>query len=624
MRPALIPQPRCLRMYEGSCPIPMRPRVAVATGEFAAAGKAAAGVFRGGRIDRGTTGEAWLRLAPDPALPREGYRLTVRDRCVLLGAGSAAGALHGVRTLGQLVGQCQAGALPRLTIRDWPDMAHRGVYYDVARGRVPKLESLLHLADRLAAYKINELQLYIEHTFRFAGHPAIGRGASPLRKSDILALDAFCLERGIELVPSLATFGHLATVLKHRAYRHLAEDRGVGRYVAPAEQLCRVRRIRGWTLSPANPETYTFLESLFDEFLPCFSSSRFNICCDETWDLGLGQTYELCRRKGKGRVYLDHILRVRRLAKKHGKQVQFWGDIIRHYPELISRIPGDVTVLDWAYGSGHRFNSLKDFTGTGLTTYACPGTSSWVSLFPRLHESAANIHGFAAAAGRHGAAGLLNTDWGDGGHYNFMEYSWYGYLLGAEQAWNCRADRASFPARFAERFFRIRGRDFREAVERFGDITHLNLPGYYQSVWRHVFFATAQDPVLDLPATKGATCRHGEITRREVRLNAALGRRTLARLDRIREIFIRYRGKRGVDPDRVLPYWIFAVDTHRHAARKLTVLGKGGTDTRENRRLLKREMRSLMRRFETLWMARNRPSEIRITLKQYRRAIDSY
>jgi hypothetical protein len=51
------------------------------------------------------------------------------------------------------------------------------------------------------------------------------------------------------------------------------------------------------------------------------------------------------------------------------------------------------------------------------------------------------------------------------------------------------------------------------------------------------------------------------------------------------------------------------------------VLGPGGKDTPEARRSLKRETASLMARFEKLWMARNRRSEIRITLALYRKAI---
>jgi hypothetical protein len=71
----------------------------------------------------------------------------------------------------------------------------------------------------------------------------------------------------------------------------------------------------------------------------------------------------------------------------------------------------------------------------------------------------------------------------------------------------------------------------------------------------------------------------------------------------------------------VLPYWLFAVDTIAHAARKLTVLAPGGRDTPAARRALRREMADLKARFIRLWLARNRRSEIAITLANYNQAI---
>ena len=59
---------------------------------------------------------------------------------------------------------------------------------DVSRGKVPTLETLYTLADTLAAYKYNQLQLYTEHTFDFQSHPLIGRGAGSLSADDIRGL----------------------------------------------------------------------------------------------------------------------------------------------------------------------------------------------------------------------------------------------------------------------------------------------------------------------------------------------------------------------------------------------------------------------------------------------------
>ena len=195
-----------------------------------------------------------LRLsdAPRPG----GYRLTVDKPGVTVEGADAAAVFYGLQTLEQVLFQCPDRKLPCLEIEDWPDFAQRGVYYDVCRGRVPQLEWLMDLAVKLAQAKINELQLYIEHTFLFRGHPSIGKGASPLTADDILLLDEHCRQLHIELVPSLASFGHLATVLQHPEYRELAEDWGVGRYADPEAEKKLGRNLHGWTLSPANPRSY--------------------------------------------------------------------------------------------------------------------------------------------------------------------------------------------------------------------------------------------------------------------------------------------------------------------------------------------------------------------------------
>jgi len=63
--------------------------------------------------------------------------------------------------------------LPCLRIRDWPDFPRRGVMLDISRGRVPKLETLLDLTEKLSDFKINELQLYTEHTFAYTQYKSV-------------------------------------------------------------------------------------------------------------------------------------------------------------------------------------------------------------------------------------------------------------------------------------------------------------------------------------------------------------------------------------------------------------------------------------------------------------------
>jgi hypothetical protein len=624
MKLVLLPQPKELTLARGTFALPAKPSIGLADSALYPVARDAAAMLGGATINATIPGVAdTLTLALDAALPAEGYTLAITPAGIRLVAATPAGAFYGLQTLIQIHRQSAAGRLPCLAIRDWPDFQDRGVYYDVCRGRVPTLRQLLALARALAHYKINHLQLYVEHTFVFRGHPDIGKDASPLSAEDILALDACCRDLHIELVPSLASFGHLATVLNHPQYRHLAEDWGEGRLLNPeAQDIPSWARPRGWTLSPANPDIYPFLDSLFAEFLPLFSSKRFNVCCDETWDLGMGQSYELCRARGKGVVYLDHIRKLNELSAQYGKRIMFWGDIIRHYPALIPQIPKDVTVLDWGYAWNHPFERIEDFKRAGLEFIACPGTSGWVSLFPRLPEAEANIAGFAAAGHRHGARGVLNTDWGDGGHYNFMELSFHGYLFGAEQSWNTAADRTSFTPRFARLFLGSDDPALVKAIRELGEITHLNVQGYYQSVWQTALFAHATAPVFTSPQPVNATfIRNGRITTGSFRFTAAYGAAVRKRLAAVRATLAKHAGRKGEDPFGVLPYWLFAVDTIDAAARKLAAFGQGGQGTPAERAAIRKRLTELRARFRKLWLARNRPSEIRVTLARYDLAI---
>ena len=621
---SLLPQPKQLTVGKGFFHIPAGATIGIADQSLFPAACELTALFGEAAINTALPGIAdTVSLALDDALPFDGYALIITSESISIVGKSTAAVFYGIQTLDQILRQSPAERIPCVTIQDWPDFQDRGVYYDLCRGRVPPLGQLLALARTLAHYKINHLQLYIEHTFLFRGHPDIGKDASPLSAEDILILDGCCREMHIELVPSLASFGHLASVLNHPQYHHLAEDWAEGKLLNPeAQDIPSWARPRGWTLSPANPDIYGFLDSLFAEFLPLFSSKRFNVCCDETWDLGMGQSYEMCKKLGKGVVYLNHIKKLNKLAAKYGKSIMFWGDIIRHYPELIPQIPKDVVVLDWGYGWNHPFERIEDFKKAGLEFIACPGTSSWVSLFPRLPEAEANIAGFAAAGRKHGARGVLNTDWGDGGHYNFMEYSFHGYLFGAEQSWNTQADQASFTPRFAKCFLGRDDADLVKAIRELGEITFLNVNGYYQSVWQTALFAHPTAPVFTAPQPVGASfIGKGKITSGRFQFDAAWGKAVRKRLAAVRTVFAKYAGKPGLDEFGVLPYWIFAVDTIDCAARKLAAFGDGGRATPAERTGIRNRLKQLRKRFEDLWMARNRTSEIRFTLARYDLAI---
>jgi hypothetical protein len=375
------------------------------------------------------TAEISIRREESESGEKGGYTLEITQRGVVLGVSGNAGVHAGISTLRQLIRE-HGRRLPCLKIKDHPDFARRGFMLDVSRGRVPRIETLLGLTEHLADFKINELQLYTEHTFAYHDYEPVWRGWSPLTGGEILRLDAHCRKLGIELVPNQNSFGHLRHWLEHPALKHLAETSQPW----PDQDGAFLRHPS--TLAPNNPGTLPFLRGLYDELLPHFSSNRFNVGCDETWDLGRGQSAGICRKKGKARVYADFLKKIHRELQSRKKKMMFWGDIIIKSPDLINELPKDMVALNWGYEAGHPFNhEASAFAKAGIPFYVCPGTSTWMTLIGRHDNALANLAEAAKAGLAHGAEGFLITDWGDGGHLNPLGASYIPLLAGASLAW---------------------------------------------------------------------------------------------------------------------------------------------------------------------------------------------
>lgn len=444
---SLLPQPRSLNITSGQHVLNPQKYILLeaaapaqllfSAGSLQAALEQSAGVtyplsasLTGPKADFGVV----LRLVSDPEIPEQGYRLVISPDQISLEATAPAGIFYGVNTLNQLIKQ-SGQALPCLEIADWPDFPVRGFMLDVSRDKVPTMPTLLGLIDKLAEWKINQLQLYTEHTFAYLNHPEVWQEASPITGQDILELDRYCKERFIELVPNQNSFGHMHRWLIHRRYAHLAEVEegfkapwGVGQ--GP------------FSLDPTNPASFELMRSLFDELLPHFSSRQVNIGCDETFDLGQGKSKELCEQVGKYKVYLDFLLKISQNLIGRGYTVQFWGDIVQEAPEVIPLLPKELVALEWGYEETHPFDlECSRFQASGIPFYVCPGTSSWCTIGGRTKNAIGNLLNAAEAGLKHGATGYLITDWGDRGHWQTLPISYLGIAVGAALSWSLETNR---------------------------------------------------------------------------------------------------------------------------------------------------------------------------------------
>ena len=358
-----------------------------------------------------------IALCMDSSLRADFYRLTISPQEVQLAAGSDEALLNGVQTLGQWV-QHYGGALPCITIEDWPDLPNRGYFQDCSHGRIPTLENLKHFADLLCRYKINEWQLYVEHTYLFRDFSEAWRDETPLTAEDILALDAYCRERHSDLVPSLASFGNMHKLLSTKFASRRCERHG------DLYKACSSTDERE-PLDVSSPGAMPFIKSLIAELMPLFTSKKFNICCDATFDTGDAPDQ-----------YITFVSELCSWLIEQGKIPQFWGDIIRHRPGEYSRIPKGAVCLNWGLSCRQSDAVISQFASMGAVQYVCPGIATWNQWTPQLKASYENILLMARYARSHGCIGLLNVDKGEMGYLSNPWFSVSGILYGAAFSWN--------------------------------------------------------------------------------------------------------------------------------------------------------------------------------------------
>lgn len=366
----------------------------------------------------------------DKELAIESYELHIGENGIEIRGADAAGLWYGVQTLRQILRQ-EGAVLPQVDIWDGPEIPNRGFYHDSTRCRIPTMEEMKRLVDKLAYYKLNQLQLYVEHTYLFRDFSEVWRDDTPLTAEDIMELDRYCKERHVELVPSLSSFGHLYKLLRTKEYTGLCELPE-----SDKDPFSFVGRMAHHTVDVTNPRSFELVRRLIEEFLPLFTSKYFNVCADETFDLGTGRSKEEGEKVGKMRLYMDFLKQVCQLIVDHGRIPMFWGDIICEFPEAVKELPEGTICLNWGYSPEQGDEETKKLQAAGAIQYLCPGVQGWNNLVNDMKGAYENISRMCRYAVQYGGIGVLNTDWGDYGHVNHPEFSTVGMIYGAAFSWN--------------------------------------------------------------------------------------------------------------------------------------------------------------------------------------------
>lgn len=244
-----------------------------------------------------------VRLALDPALEPEGYRLgTGTGTGVEITGGSPAGVFWGAQTLRQLLGPeafrrapVRPGArraIPFTDIEDSPRFPWRGMMLDVARHFMAK-DDVLRYLDLLAAHKLNVFHFHLTDDqgwrIEIKRYPRLteigswrsrtkhGHRASELwdetphggyyTQDDIREIVAYAAERHIRVVPEIDIPGHSQAAIA--AYPELGNADVVD---TAALTVWDTWGINANVLAPTD-NTLRFFESVLEEVLDLFPAA---------------------------------------------------------------------------------------------------------------------------------------------------------------------------------------------------------------------------------------------------------------------------------------------------------------------------------------------------------------
>ena len=265
---------------------------------------------------RASAGDFVFSLSGDRQLGEEGYAVRIADR-VNVSAPKAKGLYWATRTLLQMTEQNSDQALPKGSMRDYPDYAIRGFMMDCGRKFIP-MDFLRDYVKMMAYYKMNTLQVhlndnafkqYFEHdwnktyaAFRLESEffPGLTARDGYYTKKEFIDFQLMADSLGVEIIPEIDVPAHSLALTQYRPEIG-SEEYGMDH------------------LDLFKPETYQFVDSLFREYLegrnPVFIGKRVHIGTDEYSN----------KKKDvveKFREFTDHYIR---FVEGFGKQACVWG-----------------------------------------------------------------------------------------------------------------------------------------------------------------------------------------------------------------------------------------------------------------------------------------------------------
>ena len=308
-------------------------------------------------------GDIAFAINKNKKLGKEGYTINIANK-VNVTATTARGAMWATRTLLQIAEQ-NANALPNGNIVDYPDYEMRSFMLDCGRKFIP-ISFLHEYVDFMSYYKMNTFHIHLnDNAFKqYFNHdwaktpsgfrlesdffPGLTSRDGYYTKEEFIELQKHAERVGVEIIPEIDVPAHSL------AFVHYRPELGSKEYGLDHLDLF-------------NPNTYTFVDSLFMEYLagdePVFRGPRFHVGTDEYSNRDTAVVE-------KFRYFTDFCIRA---AEKYGKQACVWGALTHAKGNTPVKVD-NVLMYEWYNG----YANPTDMINLGYDVISIPDGLTYI------------------------------------------------------------------------------------------------------------------------------------------------------------------------------------------------------------------------------------------------------
>lgn len=303
------------------------------------------------------------------------------------------------------------------------------------------VENIKKHLDYLAVMGYNLAMLYTEHNFEIETEPYFGYMDGRYTFDELKECDDYAFDYGIEMMPCIQTFGHLARFLKWPEVSYAKDTDAV--------------------ILAGSEKTYELLDDIIKSASAPYRSNRIHLGMDEAWDMGRGAYMNKNGYVTPFEIFIKHLNRVIDITNKYNLVPMIWSDMFfrigepnhLYYEketvipkEIKKQIPKEVELVYWHYGekAGCDEYMIEKHLDLNRNIIFSGGLWSWTGHLPENNYAFEMTKAALDACKKYGIKEMMTTVWGVEQEYSVL----LGLSFTAEMAYTDKTDKEYLKSRF--------------------------------------------------------------------------------------------------------------------------------------------------------------------------------